>query len=132
MRPAWEAAFPKVIEKAVGDAYDALKAVLRRKFGDQSDVIKATNDLESKPDSAGRLATLQEELRAAKADQDPDVLAAARALLERIKAQAGGEQYVQTATGSYIAQAGPGAKASVRMSSLGGNPIIEPPDEDED
>jgi|SRR5208337_2967120 len=106
---------PKFIEKAVGDAYDALKAVLRRKFGDQSDVIKATEDLESKPDSAGRQATLQEEVTGAKADQDPEVLAAARALLERIKAQPGGEQYVQTATGSYIAQAGPSAKASVRV-----------------
>jgi phage terminase small subunit len=109
------AGVPKVIEQAAADAYDALKAVLRRKFGDQSDVIKATKDLESKPDSAGRQATLHEEVTAAKADQDPEVLAAARALLERIKAQPGGEQFVQTAIGSYIAQAGPHAKASVRV-----------------
>jgi hypothetical protein len=106
---------PKVIEQAAVDAYDALKAVLRKKFGDQSDIIKATKDLESKPESAGRQATLHEEVTGVKADQDPEVLAAAQAVLERIKAQPGGEQHIQNAVGSYIAQADRGGTASVNV-----------------
>ena len=106
---------PKIVEKVVVDAYDALKAILKRKFGDDSDVVKATTQLETKPESAGRQETLKEEIAAAKADLDPDIIKAAQALLDQIKAQPGGEQHIQNAIGSYIAQADRGGTAHVNV-----------------
>jgi hypothetical protein len=100
---------------AITDAYSKLKALLTKKFGGESDVIHAVNEVEVKPDSAGRKATLQEEVAAVKADQDQEVLQAAQALLHLLQASAEGGQHVQTATGSYIAQADRRSSASVNI-----------------
>ena len=100
---------------AITDAYRQLKALLTKKFGDESDVVHAVNEVEAKPDSAGRKATLQEEVAAIKADQDPEVLHAAQALLHVLQMSPEGGQHVQTATGSYIAQADRGSSASVNI-----------------
>ena len=97
------------------EAYEALKAAIRNKLGIDSDADKAVAALEAKPESEGRKSTLKEELTAAKADQDPQILAAAQALLDKLKAQPGGEQIIQQATGSYIAQASHGSSASVNI-----------------
>jgi len=105
----------KVAEKAIVDAYDGLKAILKRKFGEQGDLAEAIKELEAKPESDGRKTTLREEVVNAKADQDPDVLKAALALLDQIKAHPGGEQHIQTAIGSYIAQADRSGTASVKV-----------------
>jgi hypothetical protein len=102
-------------ERVLPDAYTALKAALRRKFGEQSDVAKAVDGVEARPDSAGRKQTLAEEMAAAKADQDPDLLKAAQALLEQVEAQPGGERHIQEAIGSYIAQADRASTASVNV-----------------
>jgi len=106
-------------KNAITDAYFAVKALLVRKFGPKSNLVDAVEKLEVSPASAGRKQVLQEEVDAAKADQDPEIVAAARELLSRIKAVPGGEQHihnVQKAVGSYIAQAGPGATATVSVS----------------
>ncbi len=100
---------------AITDAYGQLKALLTKKFGGESDVVHAVNEVETKPDSAGRQATLQEEVTAVKADQDQEVLHAAQALLQLLQASPEGGQHVQTATGSYIAQADRGSSASVNI-----------------
>ena len=110
-------------ERVLPDAYTALKAALRRKFGEQSDVAKAVDGVEARPDSAGRKQTLAEEMAklrrriasAFKADQDPDLLKAAQALLEQLVAQPGGERHIQEAIGSYIAQADRASTASVNV-----------------
>jgi disulfide oxidoreductase YuzD len=48
--------------QAVGeDAYQQLKAVLKRKFGDDSDIVEAVDKLEKKPDSEARKELLREE-----------------------------------------------------------------------
>ena len=109
----------QVGEKVLVDTYEGLKALLRRKFGDQSGVVKAVGELEAKPDSGGRKETLKEEVAEAKAADDPEVRAAAEAVLERIKQQPGGAQLVQQATGSYIAQAAGGSTASVNVGQAG-------------
>lgn len=102
-------------ERVLPDAYAALKALLRREFGEQSDVAKAVDGVEARPESSGRQQTLAEEVAAAKADQDPEVRRAAQALLDQVKAQPGGERHIQQAIGSYIAQADRGGTASVNV-----------------
>lgn len=105
----------EVGKKTIVDAYGALKAFLTKKFGADGDLVDAIDKLEKKPGSAGRKEMLKEEVAAAEADQDPEVLAAAQALLDKIMAQPGGEQHVQTAIGSYIAQADRGGTATVKV-----------------
>jgi hypothetical protein len=106
---------PELVKKSISDAYEGIKSLLKEKFGPSSEVVKAASGLEAKPDSEGRRGTLQEEIVAAKADQDPDIVKVAQALLEQLKAQPGGAQFIQTATGSNIAQAAGRSKASVRV-----------------
>jgi hypothetical protein len=97
------------------DAYEKLKATLRRRFGDDSDLVEAVDKLEQKPDSQGRKQTLQEEVEASGVDQDPEVRQAAQELLDQVRAQPGGEQHIQNAIGSYIAQADRGSTATVNV-----------------
>jgi hypothetical protein len=105
----------KVVENALVDAYQGLKAALKRRFGDNSEVVEAVDKLEQKPDSEGRKTTLQEEVEAVEADQDPEIRRAAQQLLEQLKAQPGGEQHIQHAVGSYIAQADRSSTATVNV-----------------
>ena len=63
-----------VSKKAIVDAYDGLKAIIKKKFGAQNDLSDAITGLESKRDSEARKALVHEEVLAAKADQDDDIL----------------------------------------------------------
>jgi hypothetical protein len=105
----------ELVKKGVSDGYDRIKSLLKEKFGHNSEVVKKVTDLETKPDSEGRRATLQEEIAAAKADQDSDLVKAAQAILEELKAQPRGAQFIQTATGSNIAQAAGGSTSTVKV-----------------
>jgi hypothetical protein len=105
----------RVAQQAIVDAYGALKDALKKKFGDRSEVVKSVESLEAKPDSNARKELLTEEVAAAKADQDSDILKAAQDLLTKISIQPGGEQHIQQATGSYIAQADRNSTASVNV-----------------
>jgi hypothetical protein len=109
------AGITKVGEQAISDSYDALKKLLKEKFGKKSQVVKAVKQLEEKPVSDGRKTMLQEEIVDAKADKDKEILKAAQELLDLLKSQPGGGQFIQKATGNYIAQAGPGATATVNV-----------------
>lgn len=104
-----------VTKTAITDAYNELKALLAKKFGGESEVIHAVNEVEAKPDAAGRKAMLQEEITTAGANEDQEVLQAARSLLQLLQATPEGAQHIQTATGSYIAQADRGSNASVNI-----------------
>ena len=98
-----------VSKELVADGYRALKDLLRRKLGGGSDVITAVEKLEKKPDSDGRKEMLKEEIAAARADQDPDVLRAAQALIEKIGALPdGGQRIKQTVTGNQNVFSGSG------------------------
>lgn len=101
--------------KLIADAYAGLKSLLLKKFGSQSALVQSVTNLEARPESPNRQGVLQEEVQAAKANQDPDLLQAAQKLLEQIKAQPGGEQHIQNAIGSYIAQADHGSTATVNV-----------------
>ncbi|MEE9210667.1 MAG: hypothetical protein V3U23_09460 [Kiloniellales bacterium] len=102
-------------KKLVVDGYEALKAALQARFGADSDLADAVAGLEKHPESDGRKQTLHEEIVAANADADPELVVLARALLAQIESQPGGAQHIQNAVGSYIAQADRGGTATVTV-----------------
>jgi hypothetical protein len=102
-----------VAEAVVSDAYRALKRLLARKFGQDSEVVEAVDAAESKPDSQARKSVLSEEIEASGALTDPEIVAAASRLLELLGAPVG-SMTIQQASGSNIAQAAPGAHAVVQ------------------
>ncbi|WP_417915800.1 hypothetical protein [Candidatus Electronema sp. JC] len=75
---------------AVKAAYKGMKDVLLRKFGAESDLADAVKKLEQKPDAQARQQLLKEEAEAAGADKDEEIMKAAQALLDAVKAQPGG------------------------------------------
>jgi hypothetical protein len=79
------AAGKDVAAQAVKDGYAGLRALVVRKFGEESEVADAVESVEKKPDSKGRQEMLKEELEAAKADQDAELMGQARALLDLLK-----------------------------------------------
>ena len=81
------AALANLSKDAIKDSYVALKAALKKKFGETSDVVDAVDKLEKKPDSEARKATVQEEVEIAKVNDDPEILKLAQDLLDKIKEQ---------------------------------------------
>jgi hypothetical protein len=107
----------EVTKKTIAESYDGLKALLKKKFGSDSDVAAAVEELEKKPDAKGRRQTVEDELEAVNAGADTELLAAAQALLDQIKTVPQVEQNVQIARGTGIAQAGHGSRSSVTFTS---------------
>jgi hypothetical protein len=105
----------QVAEKAIVDAYEGLKGLIKRKLGADNKVSQAVAELEKEPEFEPNKAALEGRVKQAKVDEDADIKAAAQALLEQLKARPGGEQHIQTAIGSYIAQADRGSTASVNV-----------------
>ena len=94
------AALGKLAEPAVKDAYAGLKALIVKKLGATHPVVEAVGSLEQKPDSNGRRETLGEELASSAIAADPEISAAARALLEQVQKHGGVTQNVrQNVTG---------------------------------
>ncbi|MDJ0782295.1 MAG: hypothetical protein QNJ22_10000 [Desulfosarcinaceae bacterium] len=102
-------ALAKLSEDAIKDGYNALKTMLQRKFGSQSDVAIAVAELEQKPASVGRAVVLEEELQSVSALEDADLINVAEKLLERI-ADTNGPQTVvqQTVSGHHHIFSGSG------------------------
>jgi len=95
------AAVAKLAEPGIRDAYNALKIVIKRKFGAKHEVVDAVEAVESHPDSAGRAATLNEEVVKAGGQTDAEVLAATQALMKVLEAQPGGTRIVQNVKGNH-------------------------------
>lgn len=105
----------EVAKRAVGDAYEALKGLLKRKLGG-GEVVEAVEKLEKSPDSAGRKQIVSEELAAAKVDDDAELVAAAEQVMMKVRElEPGQRQHVMQAVGSYIAQADRGGIAKVTV-----------------
>jgi hypothetical protein len=101
---------------AIGDAYAGLKSVLARKFGGDSKVVEAVEKLEDDPKSAGWRETVGKEAAKAGANQDRELIAAAEKVFAMLKElPAGAQQNIQSAIGSYIAQADRGSTANVNV-----------------
>ena len=54
-----------VVKSSVKDAYEGLKAVIRRKWGDTAPISKAISALEEDPNSKAQAAVLEEKKRQA-------------------------------------------------------------------
>lgn len=110
-----------VAKKALVDAYEGLKAMIKKKFGSNSDAADALDKLQAKPESVGRQTTLAEELNTVNAAADQELLRAAHSLLELIKALPQEEQHiVQVAHGQVAQASGVRSTASVTIHSSGG------------
>ena len=75
-----------VSRQTIMDSYSALKKLLKKKFGDKSDLLKAVTELEKKQ-TEGRRITLEEEIRENKIDKDKEINLYAKKLLETITEQ---------------------------------------------
>ncbi len=104
------------------DAYQRLKNMLRRKHGEDSEVARAVDELEARPESVARRQVLAEEVEASGADKDPELVTAAKTLLERLGATPIGGSHIQQAVGSYIAQADRAGHAKVHVDRPTGAP----------
>jgi hypothetical protein len=82
----------EMVKSGVKDAYEGLKAVIRRKWGDTAPISKAISALEEDPNSKAQAAVLEEKVAAIKATDDDEVAQALRQLVEQMKTHGiGGE-----------------------------------------
>lgn len=80
------------VKAAVKDAYDGLKAVIRRKWGESAPISKAIAAIEEDPTSKAQAGVLAEKVEAVKATEDREVAQALQKLVEQMKAHGvGGE-----------------------------------------
>lgn len=81
-----------LVKSSVKDAYEGLKTVIRRKWGNASPMATAVNALEADPSSKAQAAVLAEKVEAIKAAEDPEVMKALAALVAELKeARVGGK-----------------------------------------
>lgn len=101
-------------KKVIVDAYDGLKAALKKKFGDDSRISKAVTDLESEPDFKPKQDALAGRVAQVNASADPELHELAQALLEALKSTPEGEKavgkYLVDARGAQVGIIGDGAK----------------------
>ena len=80
------------VKSLVKDAYDGLKAVIRRKWGDSAPISKAISAVEEDPKSKAQAAVLEEKVGDVKATDDAEVAQALQKLVEQMKTHGiGGE-----------------------------------------
>jgi hypothetical protein len=81
-----------MVKSGVKDAYEGLKAVIRRKWGDAAPISKAIAAIEEDPNSKAQAAVLEEKVGAVKAAEDAEVAQALHQLVEQMKSHGvGGE-----------------------------------------
>lgn len=97
---------------AATDAYNGFKALLQRKFGHDSALLKSVQELEQNPDSKARKAVVEEEVAKSGAHCDEELLAAAGKLLELLKGVQPQAAYHAVQTGSGAIAQGHGAMAA--------------------
>jgi hypothetical protein len=74
-----------MVKSGVKDAYEGLKAVIRRKWGDAAPISKAIAAIEQDPNSKAQAAVLEEKVGAVKAAEDAEVMKALHQLIEQMK-----------------------------------------------
>jgi hypothetical protein len=74
-----------MVKSGIKDAYEGLKAVIRRKWGAASSITKAITVLEEDPKSKAQAAVLQEKVASIKATDDAEVVQALHQLVQEMK-----------------------------------------------
>jgi hypothetical protein len=77
----------EVGKKAIVDAYNGLKNLIIKKFGNNSPVIKAVNNLEAEQDSKGLQKVLNEKVTAMQADKDSELIESAQRILNIVQSK---------------------------------------------
>jgi hypothetical protein len=109
-----------VVKSGVKDAYDGLKAVIRRKWGDAAPISKAISALEEDPNSKAQAAVLEEKVNAVNANEDAEVAQALHQLVEQMKLHGvGGEALakIQVNISGGVVQ-GPVGAQNVKIGSV--------------
>lgn len=98
------------VAQGVVQAYCDLRGLLARTFGQDGAVMKALRGVEDNSEYAWRIRALEAELAATGADDDPELLEAARGLTDAVRAlPAGGDLIEKIAAGPPAVGAGAGA-----------------------
>ena len=106
-----------IAEQAIKDSYAALKALISRKYAQVP-----LDQLEANPSSKSRRGVVEEDLAAAQADHDPEVLQHAQALLEAIQRQ---EPHTAVAIGIDLQDIAGAALAIRRITATGTGVKVE-------
>jgi hypothetical protein len=116
----------ETVKSTVKDAYDGLKAVIRRRWGEDAPIAKAISALEEDPKSKAQAAVPAEKVDAVKATEDPEVVQALRKLIEQMKSNGvGGEAVakIQFNMSGGVVQGVAGAETvTIGSLSFGGSP----------
>lgn len=109
---------------ALTAAYTSLKKALTKKHGQDSDLVDAVNKLEKTPDRDDRKATVEAEVKIAKANDDEELVKLAQDLLNQLKEQPGGvPSIIQNV--SNVKYAATSATGNATMSQINDNAPAE-------
>lgn len=89
------AALAKLADGAVSDAYEGLKALIRRKLGVEAGLPGAIESVEQRPESTARREVLAEEVEGLGPDPDQEILAAAQAVLDAVSRLPDGKEVIR-------------------------------------
>lgn len=94
----------KIGESLIGDAYQALKTAISKKFGKKNKVVQAVKELESDPRSVRAQEALSRSMREAGADRDRELLQLAEHLIQTVINinQSAGDHAIQIGQGNTI------------------------------
>ena len=85
-----------VVKSSLKDAYEVLKAVIRRRWGDASPVARAVDALEGDPTSKDHAGALEQKIADVRATEDPEVMKALAKLVASLeRAGIGGSAITQ-------------------------------------
>jgi hypothetical protein len=84
----------EVVKSGVKDAYESLKAVIRRRWGEGAPISKAIVALEEDPQSNAQAAVLEAKVGQVKATDDAEVAQALQKLVEQMKTDGVGSEAV--------------------------------------
>jgi hypothetical protein len=81
------------LKAGVKDAYEGLKEVIRRKWGESAPITKAISAIEEDPHSKVQASVLEESVRTTKAFEDSEVVRALGILIDQMRSHGiGGDQ----------------------------------------
>ena len=95
-----------LIKSSVKDAYAALKAIIRRKWGDASPVAKSIDALEANPKSGAQAEAVAQHIAAVNATADAEVMKVLAKLIDELtKEGIGGEAITRIGTSHGLSSA---------------------------